>query len=93
MEDLLSEPQIGDYLTQISGWVRLGSEIRREFKFKNFLQAMNFVNAVAEAAEKSNHHPDIDIRWNTVVLRLSTHSKGGLTELDFKMAGTINGLI
>ena len=47
---------------------------------------MNFVNAVATEAEKANHHPDIDIRWNKVKLALSTHSEGGLTQKDFALA-------
>ena len=51
-----------------------------------------FVNAVAERAEAANHHPDIDIRWNTVTLRLSTHSAGGLTQADLDMASEIDGL-
>ena len=47
---------------------------------------MKFVNAVAKAAEKACHHPDIDIRWNKVTLALTTHDAGGLTEKDFDLA-------
>jgi 4a-hydroxytetrahydrobiopterin dehydratase len=53
---------------------------------------MGFVNSVALLAEKQNHHPDIDIRWNKVHLVLSTHSVGGLTEFDFKLAKAIDAL-
>jgi len=53
---------------------------------------MGFVNSVALLAEKANHHPDIDIRWNTITLTLSTHSAGGLTEKDFTLAAEIDAL-
>jgi 4a-hydroxytetrahydrobiopterin dehydratase len=53
---------------------------------------MKFVNQVAKAAEKANHHPDIDIRWNTVTLVLATHSEGGLTRKDFDLARKIDGM-
>jgi 4a-hydroxytetrahydrobiopterin dehydratase len=53
---------------------------------------VSFVNAVGAEAEQRNHHPDIDIRWNTVTLVLSTHSAGGLTEADFDLAAAISGL-
>jgi len=93
MADLLSEPEIGQHLAQIEGWTREGREIFRQFQFKNFVEAMRFVNSVAEAAEKANHHPDIDIRWSKVLLRLSTHSKGGLTRADFDLAAAVNSLV
>ena len=53
---------------------------------------MKFVNKVAKAAEKANHHPDIDIRWNKVTLTLATHSEGGLTKHDFDLAKKIDAL-
>ncbi len=63
-----------------------GKTITRTFEFKDFPAAMKFVNAVARLAERTWHHPDIDIRWNKVALTLTTHSEGGLTEKDFKLA-------
>ena len=54
---------------------------------------MLFVNKVAEAVERANHHPDIDIRYSKVTLRLSTHSEGGLTDLDFEVAEKIDTLV
>jgi 4a-hydroxytetrahydrobiopterin dehydratase len=53
---------------------------------------MRFVNHVADEAEKANHHPDIDIRWNQVTLTLSTHSEGGLTNKDLALADIADGL-
>jgi 4a-hydroxytetrahydrobiopterin dehydratase len=58
----------------------------------DFAAALAFVNAVGAEAEQRNHHPDIDIRWNTVTLVLSTHSEGGLTEADFDLAAVISRL-
>jgi len=57
------------------------------FEFDDFTDAIDFVNSVAEVAEEEEHHPDIDIRFNKVRLVLSTHSKGGLTDLDFALGG------
>jgi len=59
---------------------------------EDFAGALAFVNAVGELAERAGHHPDIEIRWNTVTLRLTTHSAGGLTEKDFALAQEIEQL-
>ena len=64
----------------------------RVFEFDDFTSAMDFVNAVAEIAEESEHHPDIEIKYNKVKLTLTTHSKGGLTDLDFEVAEKIDTL-
>ncbi len=90
--ECLNDTEIAGKLKGLEGWVYAGGELVREFKFKDFAEAMAFVNRVAELAEAANHHPDIDIRWNKVTLRLATHSKGGVTELDFKLAGKIDSL-
>ena len=74
-------------------WRPEGDALVRDFKFKDFAEAMAFVNRVAEIAEQRNHHPDILVHgWNNVRLTLSTHSKGGLTELDFALAERIDTL-
>ena len=86
----LSEKQIASKLKTVGGWKRSGAEITKTFAHKDFIHAIGFVNMVALLAEKANHHPDIDIRWNTVVLTLSTHSVGGLTEKDFDLAAAID---
>ena len=74
------------------GWKLRGSEIQKIFIHKDLARAMGLVQSVALLAEKMNHHPDIDIRWNKVILSLSTHSAGGLTEKDFALAEQINAL-
>jgi len=92
MAKLLNEGQIASHLKDLRDWRRTGNEIIKTFEFVDFVRAMGFVNSVALCAEKANHHPDIDIRWNKVTLVLSTHSAGGLTDLDFALARTIDGL-
>jgi len=73
-------------------WAREGDELVTSVTLHDFKAALTFVNAVGEAAEAANHHPDIDIRWNTVRLALSTHSAGGLTLLDLALANAIDRL-
>jgi 4a-hydroxytetrahydrobiopterin dehydratase len=92
MADVLKEDQIKTRLDGLHGWQRKGLEITKVFEHKDFVRAMGFVNSVALLAEKANHHPDIDIRWNKVTLTLSTHSAGGLTEKDFTLAAGIDQL-
>ncbi len=82
----LNAIQIKSALVKIPGWKKKAAVIAREFHFKDFPAAIKFVNAIAKIAEKEQHHPDIDIRWNKVTLALTTHDAGGLTEKDFKLA-------
>ncbi len=89
---VLKEGRVKEELKALKGWSLAGDEIRKTFEMKDFVRAMGFVNSVALLAEKANHHPDIDVRWNKVTLALSTHSEGGLTEKDFKLANEIEKL-
>jgi 4a-hydroxytetrahydrobiopterin dehydratase len=68
------------------GWSDVDGALEREFTLGDFAEAMAFANRVAELAEAENHHPDIDIRWNRVTLRWSTHSAGGITDRDRDLA-------
>jgi 4a-hydroxytetrahydrobiopterin dehydratase len=82
------------YAAEVPGWI-LGEDakkITREFTLKDFLGAMDFINAVADIAEAEGHHPDIYIFYNKVRLELSTHSVGGLSENDFIMAAKISDI-
>jgi len=88
----LSEPEIHKKLQQLPGWTRAGGNIEKQFTFKSFAPAVAFVNRVAEAAERANHHPDITINYNRVTMALSTHSAGGITQKDFDLAHEINRL-
>jgi 4a-hydroxytetrahydrobiopterin dehydratase len=86
--------QITDYQPGIqSEWqVSDQKKILRQFKFKNFKEAMMFVNSVADIAETEGHHPDIKINWNKVTLELTTHAISGLSENDFILAAKIDTL-
>ena len=86
----LSDSEIRDALGRLPGWQRRGIGIERTFQFSDFAAAMQFVNRVAGAAEQANHHPDIDIRYNKVVLTLVSHDSGGVTQRDVRMAERIN---
>jgi len=90
---LLSENQISAGLSRLDGWKRDGASIRRNVEFPTFSAAIAFVNRVAAAADQADHHPDIDIRYTRVLLTLSTHSAGGITDRDLALAGQINGLV
>jgi len=73
-------------------WQREGEELVKTRRGKDFADALAYVNAVGALAEDMDHHPDIDIRWKTVTLRLSTHSEGGITRLDLDLARRIDAL-
>src|SRR5687767_5186750 len=93
----LSNEEEDEMLNQVQhgkdDWLLLRNsehKLRRQFKFKNFREAMEFVNKVADIAEKEKHHPDIYVFYNKVQLDLFTHAVGGLSENDFIMAAKIN---
>ena len=90
MTKLLTEKEADDRLKMTPGWERRGKEISRLYVFSGFMPAMTFVNHVADLAESLDHHPDILIQYKKVTLTLSTHSAGGLTELDFALAQKID---
>jgi 4a-hydroxytetrahydrobiopterin dehydratase len=77
-------------LAALPDWTLEDRTIRRTLAFRDFAGAMRFVNCVADLAEAADHHPDIEIRWNKVTLRLTTHSCGDLTGLDFDLAARID---
>jgi 4a-hydroxytetrahydrobiopterin dehydratase len=92
MAELLGDDEIVARLRR-SEWERQGDEIVREWRFDDFSEALAFVNRVGEVAEGANHHPDILLHgWNKVRLSLTNHSAGGLTEMDFAMAGRFDDL-
>jgi len=90
---LLSEQDIMQNLSSLDGWEQSGIEIEKQFKFKNFIHSIGFVNKVAILAEKADHHPDILVQYNKVKLVLSTHSEGGITEKDFSLAKQIENIL
>ncbi len=92
MSKVLSDSEIQQALQDLEGWKKNGDAIERVFQFGKFVEAMAFVNKVAEAAEAVNHHPDILINYNKVTLTLVSHDSGGVTQRDVAMAGKINGV-
>lgn len=93
MSELLGEAELVDRLRSFSSWELDGAQIRRTITLSTFMGAIDFVGKVAVVAERLNHHPDIDIRYRRVEIAVSTHSAGGLTELDFQLAAMVNDLI
>lgn len=98
----LARADMQDYLDEVSGWTLVegknpegkstsyGARISKEFKFQDFIGAINFVERVADVAEMEGHHPDIQIHYNKVLLELTTHAIGGLSENDFILAAKID---
>lgn len=83
----LSNTEIESKILSFEGWSYKSGQISKDYQFKDFKQAMAFVNKVASAAEEANHHPDIFIHsWNKVRISLSTHDEGGVTQKDIQMA-------
>jgi 4a-hydroxytetrahydrobiopterin dehydratase len=93
MPELLNAQDIKNWLKKLPEWELDKKHIERLFEFDDFSQAIEFVNGVAEIAEEDDHHPDIDIRYNKVKVALSTHSEGGITDLDFELAEKIDTLV
>jgi 4a-hydroxytetrahydrobiopterin dehydratase len=89
MAELLDEEEIEQRIDELGDWEREGDEIQKVFEFDDFATAIKFVTDVAKLADRYDHHPDIDIRYNKVKLVVTTHSEGGLTSLDFDFAGEI----
>ena len=87
----IDDGTVAQALTHLD-WTREGDELVKVAARDGFAGALAFVNAVGALAEAANHHPDIDIRWNTVTLRLTTHSAGGLTRKDLDLAAAIDAL-
>jgi 4a-hydroxytetrahydrobiopterin dehydratase len=78
--------QVSLHLKAVPNWSKRAQTILRTFKFEGFLESIAFVNRIARKAQRINHHPDIDIRFNKVTLKLTTHDEGGITEKDFSLA-------
>ncbi|MBI2085201.1 MAG: 4a-hydroxytetrahydrobiopterin dehydratase [Candidatus Aenigmarchaeota archaeon] len=87
----MGEDEVLKYIKKVSGWSVVDNRIEKNFKFKNFVNAMEFVNKVASLAEGEGHHPDIHLwGWNKVKITTFTHALNGLTENDFILAAKID---
>ncbi len=90
MAELLDDAAITSALADLPGWERDGDALVRTAKLPTFPAAIEVVTRVAEIAETRDQHPDIDIRWRTLTFRCSTHSEGGITDLDVALASSIS---
>ncbi len=90
MTRLLTDDEVTRQLADLPGWRREGASIVATFETPDFPAAIRLVDEVADEAEQMGHHPDIDIRWRTTHWSLSTHSEGGLTQLDVELAHRIS---
>ena len=88
----LTRGQIAALLPQVPGWKIVAGELTRTFKFQNYYESTAFVGATAWISHRQDHHPDVELGYNTVKMRYSTHSVGGLSENDFICAAKINAL-
>ena len=86
----LSDQEIDEELVNCEGWSRRGDAIFKEFDRGDFAGSVDFVNAIAPAAEDMNHHPDLEISWSKVGVTITTHSQGGLTPNDFELARKVD---
>jgi 4a-hydroxytetrahydrobiopterin dehydratase len=89
----LTDAELEDFLSSREGWISQGGEIHKDFAFPGFRAAIAFVNRVAERAEATRHHPDIEIHYNHVEISLSTHDAGGVTEKDVAAAAEIDAVV
>lgn len=90
---VLADDEIAERLARLNGWSQRENRIEKTYRFKNFLRAMSFVNAVAYVAEAVNHHPDLTIHYAEVTVSNWTHVAGGVTEHDFLLAAKIDRLV
>jgi 4a-hydroxytetrahydrobiopterin dehydratase len=88
----LDPRRVADLLKQLPVWEHVGGQIVKSFKFKNYYETMAFVNASAWISHREDHHPDMEVGYNTCRVRYSTHSVGGLSENDFICAAKLEAL-
>ncbi|MCB0276950.1 MAG: 4a-hydroxytetrahydrobiopterin dehydratase [Calditrichaeota bacterium] len=89
----LDPQEIDARLQNLPGWTTQNGSLHRHFQFDTFVEAFGFMARVALLAEKMDHHPDWSNVYNRVMINLNTHDAGGITELDFELAGRINALL
>jgi 4a-hydroxytetrahydrobiopterin dehydratase len=88
----LSDSEISAALAKLPGWTRVEGKLHREYKFADFIAAFGFMSSAALVAQAMDHHPEWFNVWNTVRVDLATHDAGGITELDVKLAGSMESL-
>ena len=84
--------EIAEALSGLSGWACENKELTRRFAFEDFASALAFVNTASEFAEAADHHPDIKLGWGYAEFAITTHDRGGITDVDIALAKTINSI-
>lgn len=91
-ERVYTEDEIREKLKELPGWELRDGWIRRSFKTPGWPHTLMLVNAIGYRAESAYHHPDLNVGWSSVTIKLQTHSAGGVTDKDFALAGEIESL-
>jgi len=89
----LSDEVLSQQMPSLPGWTLEDGKLHREFQFEDFVEAFGFMARVALVAESMNHHPEWSNVWNRVVVDLSTHDAGGITELDLELARRMDRML
>jgi len=89
MMNRLTDSEISERLRSLEGWEVRDSRLVKSFKFKDFMSAVRFVDEIAPVADAQGHHPDLQVGWGNVVVELTSHDAGGLTEKDFEVAARL----
>ena len=89
---ILTETELTDALSSLSGWTAENKLIKKRFTFQNFAEALDFVNRVGTLAEAADHHPDITFGWGYAEIALTTHDRGGVTDVDAALARQIEDI-
>jgi 4a-hydroxytetrahydrobiopterin dehydratase len=89
---LLSDSDVEQRLAALDGWSRQGDEITKTFENGDFVGSVKFVDALVGPAEGMGHHPDLEVSWDKVTVKITNHAEGGLTENDFELAAKIDAL-
>ncbi len=87
---VFNETQIRPKLANYPAWTISGQSLRQDYQFKDFIQAIEFINRLVEPSEAMGHHPDISISYNKVIINLMSHDAGGITQKDFDLAAQID---
>ncbi len=93
MSDVIQGQELDRWMKKAPEWEVEDECLTRTMEFDDFMTGIDFVNDVAEIAEEAQHHPEIDVRWGRITLRLTTHDQGGITEADFELASRIDTLV
>ena len=89
---ILDEKELSDAVKTLAGWAADGTLLKKRFKFENFGDALAFVNKVGAVAESADHHPDITFGWGYAEIALTTHDRGGITDVDIALASQIEAI-